>query len=197
MIQVISAKELYQQRDEGGSKPVLVFLDGYLYEFPEEGQGGHIVGFQESTLSLEGKETPSTNYRVRAATTERLAVSADPPDVAEWQGRLAAPLSSVLLALLGVPLSRSAPRQGKYARIVFGVVIYALYLNVSAMAKSWVERGVIPAVPGVWWVPTLLAGVVLTLLRQQIMDAFRRHLRSSPPVRIDAPPRQTDKRGLS
>jgi lipopolysaccharide export system permease protein len=97
--------------------------------------------------------------------------------VAEWQGRLAAPLSSVLLALLGVPLSRTAPRQGKYARIVSGVVIYALYYNLSAMAKSWVETGVAPTVPGIWWVPGLLAGVVLTLLRQQVLDRFRGNVR--------------------
>jgi lipopolysaccharide export system permease protein len=203
MIQVISAKELYQRRDEGG-RPVLVFLDGYLYEFPratqagqQEDQAGHIIGFKESTLSLEGKEAAPAKYRVRAAGTARLADSADPADVAEWQGRLAAPLSVVLLALLGVPLSRTAPRQGKYARIVFGVVIYALYYDLSAMAKSWVERGVAPAVPGVWWVPAILAGVVLTLLRQEVRDRFRRNQRRSRPAQTDAVPRQTDKRGSS
>jgi lipopolysaccharide export system permease protein len=175
MVQVISAKELYQRQDQGGGKPVLVFLDGYLYEFPEEGQGGHIVGFRESTLSLEGKGVPPVKYIVKATESARLALSANPPDIAEWQGRLAAPLSSVLLALLAVPLSRSAPRQGRYARIVSGVVIYALYFNVSALAKSWVERGVVPVVPGIWWVPALLAGLVLALLRQQVLDLFRRN----------------------
>ena len=194
IVQVISAKELYQRQDEGGSKPVLVFLDGYLYEFRED-EGGHIVGFRESTLSLEGNNVPSANYRVRAAETARLALSADLPDVAEWQGRLASPLSSVLLALLAVPLSRSAPRQGKYARIVSGVVIYALYYNVSAMAKSWVERGVVPVVPGIWWVPALLAGVVLALLRQQVLDYFRREQRPGRPASIDAATRHADKKG--
>jgi lipopolysaccharide export system permease protein len=203
MVQVISAKELYQRRDEGG-RPVLVFLNGYLYEFPratqtgqQEAQAGQIIGFKESTLSLEGKETTSAKYRVRAAETARLADSADPADVAEWQGRLAAPLSSVLLALLGVPLSRTVPRQGKYARIVLGVVIYAIYYDLSAMAKSWVETGVAPAVPGVWWVPAILAGVVLMLLRQEVLDRFRRNHRRSRPTQIDAAPRETDKRGSS
>ncbi|HVO83546.1 MAG TPA: LPS export ABC transporter permease LptF [Syntrophobacteria bacterium] len=185
LLQVISAKELYQRQDEGGRKPVLVFLDGHLYEFPQgdqgddkEGQGGHIVGFQESTMSLEGTGIPQVKYIVKAAESARLARSAEPADIAEWQGRLAAPLASVLLALLAVPLSRSAPRQGKYARIVPGVAIYALYFNVSALAKSWVERGVVPVVPGIWWVPALLAGLVLVLLRQQVGDLFRR---SQPP----------------
>jgi len=180
MLQVISAKELYQRQNEGGGKPVLVFLDGYLYEFPEQGEGGHIFGFRESTLSLEGKGVPPDRYRVKATDSARLALSAQPEDVAEWQGRLAAPLSSVLLALLAVPLSRSAPRQGRYARIVSGVVIYALYFNVGALAKSWVQRAVVPFVPGIWWVPALLAGLVLVLLRQQVRDLFRRN---QPPGR--------------
>jgi lipopolysaccharide export system permease protein len=180
VVQVISAKELYQRPSKEGGGPVLVLVDGHLYEFSQEDQGGHIVGFQESTLSLERKQVPSANYRVRAADTARLSASADPADVAEWQGRLAAPLSAVLLALLAVPLSRTAPRQGKYARIVFGVVIYGLYYDLGAMAKAWVERGVAPTVPGVWWVPALLAGVVLTLLRRQILESFRRNQRPRP-----------------
>ena len=187
MLQVISAKELYQRQNEGGGKPLLVFLDGHLYEFPQsdqgddkEGQGGHIFGFRESTLSLEGKEVPPDKYRVKATDSAQLARSTQPEDVAEWQGRLSAPLSSVLLALLAVPLSRSAPRQGKYARVVSGVVIYALYFNVGALAKSWVQRGVVPFVPGLWWVPALLAGLVLVLLRQQVRDLFRRN---QPPGR--------------
>jgi lipopolysaccharide export system permease protein len=180
MLQIISAKELYQRQNEGGGKPLLVFLDGYLYEFPEQGEGGHIFGFRESTLSLEGQGVPPDRYRVKATDSARLALSTQPEDVAEWQGRLAAPLSSVLLALLAVPLSRSAPRQGKYARVVSGVVIYALYFNVGALAKSWVQRGVVPFVPGLWWVPALLAGLVLVLLRQQVRDLFRRN---QPPGR--------------
>lgn len=163
-VQVISAKELYQRGNEGTGKPVLVFVDGYLYEFSREGTGGHIVRFRESTFSLEQKEGIPLKYRARAAPITGLILSADPPDVAERQWRLAAPLSSVLLALLAIPLSRAAPRQGKYARIVVAVAAYALYYNLSAMAKAWVETGVVSRVPGLWWVPAALAALVLVLL---------------------------------
>jgi lipopolysaccharide export system permease protein len=182
MVQVISAKELYQPTNDGDRKPVLVFLEGHLLEFPEDGLGGHIFGFRESTVSLEGKEVPPVKYRVRATTTAQLSLSGSPPDVAEWQWRLASPFSAVLLALLAVPLSRTAPRQGKYAKIVVGVVIYALYYNLSATAKSWVETGVAPPVPGIWWVPGLLTLVVIGLLRQQIRDLFRHRARGGHAV---------------
>jgi lipopolysaccharide export system permease protein len=170
MVQVISAKEVYQHQGEGAGGPVLVFLDGYLYEFPEEGMAGHLVRFRKSTYSLEGKENPPVKYRVRAAPTEQLVLSANPRDVAEEQGRHAAPLSAVLLALLAVPLSQTAPRQGKYGKMVAAVLTYALYYNLSAMAKAWVETEVVGRVPGIWWVPALLASVVLVLLWSDILE---------------------------
>ena len=39
--------------------------------------------------------------------------SDNPEDIAELQWRLSTPLSTLLLALLGVLLSRTTPRQGK------------------------------------------------------------------------------------
>jgi lipopolysaccharide export system permease protein len=85
-------------------------------------------------------------------------------DVAELQWRLTTPLGTVFLALLGIPLSRAVPRQGRYARFAAAVVAYAAYYNVKALAKTWVERGVVGPVPGLWWVDVLLAVVVVLLL---------------------------------
>jgi lipopolysaccharide export system permease protein len=62
--------------------------------------------------------------------------------------------------------SRTAPRQGKYARMGTAVLIYAVYYNTSAMAKKWVDQGVVGSVPGMWWVNVLLAILVLILLLQ-------------------------------
>ena len=72
----------------------------------------------------------------------------------------------MLLALLGVPLSRSSPRQGKYAKVTSAVLVFAIYYNLSAMAKKWVAQGVLDAVPGIWWVQVLLGGLLLLLLWQ-------------------------------
>ena len=73
-------------------------------------------------------------------------------------------MSTILLALLGVPLSRTAPRHGKYAKLVTAVLVYAIYYNLSGIAKMWVEQGAIGTIPGIWWVQVLLAGVLLALI---------------------------------
>jgi lipopolysaccharide export system permease protein len=83
-------------------------------------------------------------------------------------------LATVLLALLGVPLSRSSPRQGKYAKLTTAVVIFAIYYNLSALTKKWVEKGVLDTIPGIWWVLLLLAGLLLIFLWRPPMRFLRR-----------------------
>jgi lipopolysaccharide export system permease protein len=80
----------------------------------------------------------------------------------------------MLLALMGVPLSRSSLRRGKYAKITTAIVIFAIYYNLSALTKKWVERGIIDTIPGIWWIQLLLAGLLLVLLWQPTMRFRRR-----------------------
>ncbi len=104
--------------------------------------------FKQSTMALEPPEIKPVEYKRKAASTMRLFRSKKARDVAELQWRLSTPLATILLALLGVPLSRTAPRQGKYAKMGTAVLIYAVYYNTSAMAKKWVDQGVVGSMPG-------------------------------------------------
>ena len=168
-LQVIFSRQANQTMDPGSGKQILVFTDGYLYEFSRTGEKGRVIQFEQSAMPLEPKENLRLKYRVKAASTTDLARSDDCEEIAEFQWRLSTPLAAVLLALIGVPLSRSTPRQGKYAKIATAVVIFAVYYNLSALTKKWVERGILDAIPGVWWVQLLLAGLLLVLLWQPIM----------------------------
>jgi len=162
-VQVIYAKKVQQYGDDGNGKPVLIFQDGYLYEFSRTGEQGHFMKFQQSTMSIDFGKTKPMEYKRKAASTLKLARSNDLEDIAEYQWRLSTPISTLLLALLGIPLSRTAPRKGKYAKLVAAVIVLAVYYNTSAMAKDWVEQGVVGPGVGIWWVVVLLAIVVLVL----------------------------------
>ena len=163
-LQVILAKEAYQRTDRKNGRPVLLFLDGHLYDFSREGRGDSVSTFQRSTWALPPQEMPPVKYKRRAASTPWLAGSDDPRDMAEFQWRLSVPLTTLLLAILAVPLSRTAPRQGKYANVAAAVIVYVLYYNLCAVAKSWVEQGVVGFVPGMWWVQLSLGAFVFFLL---------------------------------
>jgi lipopolysaccharide export system permease protein len=163
-LQIIYSKQARQYTDDTTGTPILVFYDGYLYEFPQFGKEGRILEFENLAMHLEHEDVMQTEYKVKAASTEHLVRSNNMEEIAELQWRLAAPLSTILLALLGVPLSRSSPRQGKYSKVTMAVLIFAVYYNLSAMTKKWVGQGVVGIIPGIWWVQMLLAVLLLVLL---------------------------------
>jgi lipopolysaccharide export system permease protein len=107
-------------------------------------------------------------------TTRSLAWSANRKEIAEFQWRLSMPLATIMLALLGVPLGRSSPRQDKYAKVATAIVIFAVYYNLTALAKKWVQKGVIDSFPGIWWVQLLMLGVLLSFYWQPMLVFFRR-----------------------
>jgi lipopolysaccharide export system permease protein len=173
-LQVIYARQANQSMDRASGKQILVFTDGYLYEFSRTGEEGRVIHFEQSAMSLEPKANLRLKYRVKAASTGSIARSDDSEEIAEFQWRLSAPLATVLLAMLGVPLSRSSPRRGKYAKVTTAVVIFAVYYNLSALTKKWVGSGVLDTIPGIWWIQLLLAGLLLVLLWRPSLPFLRR-----------------------
>ena len=173
-IQVIYARRANQTTDLATGIRILVFTDGYVYEFSRTGEEGRVIQFEQSAMPLEPSDNPQLKYRVKSASTGSLARSDDSEEIAEFHWRLSTPLATVLLAMLGVPLSRSSPRRGKYAKITTAVVIFAIYYNLSALAKKWVGKGIIDAFPGIWWIHLLLVGLLLVLFWQPSMAFFRR-----------------------
>ncbi|MBW2708467.1 MAG: LPS export ABC transporter permease LptF [Deltaproteobacteria bacterium] len=174
---VIVYAEIATQRSlDAVPEPVLVFQDGHLYTFSETEKAWGILRFRNLEMPLTPKDVMPLKQKVKAVSTEQLWHSGHPEELAELQWRLAAPFSTILLALLGVPLSRSSPRQGKYAKIPLGILVFAVYYNLSAITKKWVGQGVVGGIPGIWWTQMLLAGLLLVLLWRP-RRAFRRRSR--------------------
>ena len=101
-------------------------------------------------------DTPPGHSAV-AASSAILARSASPEDVAELQWRLSTPLSTLLLGLLGIPLSRTRPRHHRNSRLGVAMLVYFGYYLLCTSARTWVQHGVVGPLPGIWWAPALLA----------------------------------------
>ena len=173
-LQVIYARHASQTVDRATGKEIMVFTDGHLYEFSRSSDTGRVIQFEQSAMPLEPKENLRMKYRVKSVSTAALAQSSDNEEIAEFQWRLSTPLATVLMAMLAVPLSRSSPRRGKYAKVTTAVVIFAIYYNLGALTKKWVEKGILDTVPGIWWLQMLLAALLLILFWQPSMAWFRR-----------------------
>ena len=122
--------------------------------------------FGTFTLWLPVETPKPPGYKVKSAATNELIQSSDPADRAEFQWRLSTPVSALLLALAAIPLSRSRPRQGRYAKMLLALGIYAIYFNMLDVSRSWVEQG---SSTYIWWVPGLLSLVVAGLYMPAIL----------------------------
>ena len=160
VVQAIFAKRAHQETDHVTGEKTIVFVDGHKYTLSRDGSRDRMIRFGTMTTRLKKKE-PKPEYKRKAAPTLQLASSTAPYDVAEFQWRISTAISTILLGLLGIPLSQTSPRQGKYAKMLTAVIIFAVYYNLSAIARNWVEQGVIGPIPGIWWVNTLLACTVV------------------------------------
>ena len=165
---IIVAEEAYQTAIGETGAPVLKFLRGHIYEIDRYGDRDHIIRFNEMVLHVDGGEADPLGYKRKAASTSHLAQSDRHKDIAELQWRLSTPIVTVLLALLGIPISRTSPRAGKYAKLIVAVLIYAVYYNLSAMAKTWLEEDVVGAFPGIWWTVMLLVALLVILMYQPV-----------------------------
>jgi lipopolysaccharide export system permease protein len=174
-MKIIYAKAASQYSQDTAADPVLELQDGRLYEFSETEKTGEILQFETLAMPLVSKDGMPLEQKIKAAPFEQLMHSETPEEIAELQWRLTAPFSTILLALLGVPLSRSSPRQGKYAKVPLGILVFAVYYNLSAISKKWVGQGVVGSIPGIWWTQVLLGGLLLVLLWKPSLPFRRRN----------------------
>ncbi len=70
----------------------------------------------------------------------------------ELQRRLSGPISIFMLILLIPALSHSKPRQGRFNKLIIGVIFYVFYFNLLGMGLSWMKSGKVNPDIGLWWI---------------------------------------------
>lgn len=164
---VLVARSGSQQVDPLTGEREVKLNDGYRY-FGEAGRADYeTVRFAEFSTRVEPPEFLYIAGKRKLARTADLLDSADLEDRAELAWRLAAPVSVMLLVLLAVPLSHVLPRQGRYGKLVLGIVGYLVYSQLMGMGQAWIAKGRLPPELGLWWVHALLLSVALWLIARR------------------------------
>jgi len=156
-IQVIAAETGLLAARQAEGYQTLELNDARIFKRVDDGPDlfAHIEHF---SIRVEDAQPHTPKYRSKSVKTSKLRYSIDPFDRSEYQWRLSTPLTAILLALLAVPLSRSNPRNGRYAKLLPAFVFYAIYYNMIGISRTWVEQ---QSAPNIWWAPSLLALVVI------------------------------------
>lgn len=161
--EIIMAVTANQHRSGDEQRLQVNLNKGHLYKLKRNSADDELVDFDRLVRFQEEPEV-SIGYKRKAAATSSLLDSDAPPDIAEVQWRLSRPVATLLLALIAIPLSRSSPRQGKNEKVFIAALIFAVYYNLSGVARTWVEQGMVDEFPGIWWLHLLMLMVALVFL---------------------------------
>ncbi|MDE1147191.1 MAG: LPS export ABC transporter permease LptF [Azospirillaceae bacterium] len=180
------------QKPDGGSNVRLD--DAHVYFLGRDNEvADRMMDVKNITLDPSNRNITPQEYSATGISSALLAASDHADDIAEFQWRLSTPLSTLLLGMLGVPLSRVRPRQGgKYANFGTAILVYSGYYLLCTSARTWVQHGTIGATPGIWWAPALLAMLLITAIYWPLWNVeFRvRTLAKRLFGRMEAPERE-------
>jgi lipopolysaccharide export system permease protein len=175
-MQVVMADRARYVISADSSYYVIDLFGGRTYEGAPGKGAWRLTRFGQQTLRVP---TPQASLpgrpRVDALRTAQLWQSVDPVWRAELHWRVGWVLAVIVLGLLAVPLARLHPGQGRHARVLWAVLLFAGYVGLLSSARLMLERGDVPAAIGLWWVHGMV--VVLAILIIQL-PRWRAVLRS-------------------
>ena len=194
---ILSAATAHHFIKEGSGGRYLELQDGYRYEGRPGSSDFTITKFKTHAIRIQEREVVRSSRKHKAYPTRELL---DPEirrqfakehhldfeklrryDEAELHWRLAMPLSTILLALLAVPLSRTNPRQGRYAKLFVASLVYFIYSNLMGVGRTWIEREVMVQAAGLWWTHGCVLLLTAILLYKQYGVGWL-NSKSRPPV---------------
>jgi len=165
--EVVIAERGEQMESEDADTRFFVLHNGRRYDGLPGNADFRVMEFAEHGIPYRLPNVSEPDERPRAMSTLDLMKSRSSDKVAELQWRISVPLSTLILGILAVPLSRSQPRQGRYGRLAVGLLVFIIYFNLLSAGKAWVEQETVPVAVGLWWVHAIMLGMALALLAYQ------------------------------
>lgn len=170
-IEVALAETATYSKASSDSMHLVTLFNGRRYEGVPGKDDFRVIEFREHGIPIATPQDIRSSLDPDTKPTRLLWGSSDPSDIAQLQFRTSTPLMALVLTLVAVPLSKLRPRQGRYARVGFAIVVYFVYSNLLTASKIWVERGDLPPAIGVWWVHAAALALGLYLVMRDARKA--------------------------
>ncbi len=161
-VQIVYADKGYHLKADQNQTPTMVFLDGTAHRLQQH-SADTLVGFKKFTVLPESKEVVPQSFKRKAASTYYLSKSSDRYEVAEFQWRVTSAFKAFFLAIIAILLAKTSPRQGRYGKLIIGVLFFFVMHAGSLVMKTWIEQGAMSVVPGMWSIVAVLLMFVTVL----------------------------------
>ncbi len=136
----------------------VVLEQGRRYEGKPNSAAISTTEFESYSIRMESREEGAKRpAKIGTLTTRTLLDSESPRAKAELQGRLAIPISALILVLLAIPLSFVDPRAGRSLNMMFAIAIFVIYNNMLNIFDAWIKQDKISTVVGLWPVHIIFA----------------------------------------
>ncbi len=145
-LEIALAQRATHAYSEGGDLQVITLYDGERFEGIPGERRFRIVRFAENTIPVRLPVLSAGAVALEGAPTRTLLQSRANAQVAEFHWRISFPIMALVLAGIAIPLARLRPRQGRYARVGYAVLIFFVYINLAIAGRQWLARGADPAV---------------------------------------------------
>lgn len=109
------------------------------------------------------------------------------------QWRLVTPFGVLVLGLIGLKMSRTGPREGRFSKVFFALVLYIIYNQLLMVGRDGLTTGNWPMSLGLWPVPLLFLILALVDFRQfnlQLLSNIKQNMKPnkvSDPQKIRLP----------
>ena len=163
---ILSAQQALLYIDPNNGNRIVKIENGSRYDNNKTTGEMSIFNFSEHGIHIPALEV-NIKKDLEAEPTLSLLKQNDRESIAEIHWRLALIISAPVMALLAFPLSHTTPRQGRFGKLAFGILLYAVYANLIISGKSMLEDGKIPTWAGLWWAHFIFIALSIFLIYRQ------------------------------
>jgi lipopolysaccharide export system permease protein len=159
---VVVAKEGVISTDAKGER-FLVLKNGRRYQGKPGQSDFQTMEFESYSMRVASKAPePGADLNVDAMTTMALLKDRNQYTMAEVLWRVSAPITTLVLILLAIPLGFVNPRAGSSVNLIIALLVFFTYNNLVKLLEASVKQGRVSF--GLSWWPLHLAVALMALL---------------------------------
>lgn len=166
---VIVAREGTVETNKNGDK-FLVMQKGRRYDGSlSSGEDFQLMEFDKYTVRVASRGPQLDNEQsTKAKSTLELLKNPNRFHLGELTWRISLPLMALLLMILAIPLGFVNPRAGRSANLIFALLLYVSYSNLTSVFQSSVTLGRIPFGLAWWPLHALFLLLIISLFTWRV-----------------------------